>query len=1031
MKINKLVAICSFMMIGITSFSQNIMKDIKGIVCDENGEPIIGASVMVRGTSNGTISDMDGNFNLSVPEKSIIVVSFVGYKTQEIKANSSKSDFRIVMSDDAELLEEVVVVGYGVQKKSDLTSAVASVKADELASTSVTSLDQGLQGRAAGVVVLNTSGQPGAGTSIRIRGTSSINGNNEPLYVIDGIPVISDSGTFSTGATQNPALNPLTNINPNDIESIEILKDASATAIYGARGANGVVLVTTKQGKSGKPNVTIGAKITLQQVTKKMDMLNALQLAELANEVADNDGIERNPVFAGLNNLSKFNTDWQDEIFRVAPMQNYDVSVSGGNYKTTYFVSGNLLLQDGIIIGSDFGKGSFRVNLNQKINNWLKAGFSTNLSYSRSNGVVTNSEGGFASSVTSWALEMNPGLPVKDENGDYIYENNMKSPNVGNPVQDALEAKNRNTSFRTLINSFLEYTPINDLTFKTSIGVDYFYMKDQSFASKELKRAESNGGYANIGNLDGYNWVWENTVNYSRIFNDHSLSALLGMTAQGFVSEMSSVSTADFEDGYLGWNSIQSGSKKQNTTSGITEWQMLSYLARINYGYKGRYLLTLTGRVDGSSKFGRGNKYGFFPSVSGAWRISEENFMKNISTVSNLKLRASYGIVGNEGIPPYSSQGLMFNTEAYFGNSEIAKGLVPYTLSNQNLKWETTAQMDFGLDLGLFKNRFTITADYYYKKTRDLLLNMPIAFNTGYDTVFSNVGNLMNQGFEFTVGGVPFAGKFDWNIDLTFGYNKNEITNLAGTQENLTGSSILGITYWTKITEGQSMGTIYGYKTDGIAQLDEDLSKIPFFAGKTLHHGDRKYVDKNGDKVINEDDLYVLGNANPDFTFGFNNTFNYEFNNKSSLGLTVYLQGAVGNEIVNFNKFSLESFDGYKNNSVAALKRWTPDNPTNEYPRATTKTAGNILSDHYVEDGSYLRVKDITLSYTLPKSLTKKFYCEGLTVFAGLKNIYTFTNYSGYDPEVSRFANNNLSMGADYGSYPMAKSYEFGLRMNF
>ena len=627
MKINKLVAICSFMMIGITSFSQNIMKDIKGIVCDENGEPIIGASVMVKGTSNGTISDMDGNFNLSVPEKSIIVVSFVGYKTQEIKANSSKSDFRIVMSDDAELLEEVVVVGYGVQKKSDLTSAVASVKADELASTSVTSLDQGLQGRAAGVVVLNTSGQPGAGTSIRIRGTSSINGNNEPLYVIDGIPVISDSGTFSTGATQNPALNPLTNINPNDIESIEILKDASATAIYGARGANGVVLVTTKQGKSGKPNVTIGAKITLQQVTKKMDMLNALQLAELANEVADNDGIERNPVFAGLNNLSKFNTDWQDEIFRVAPMQNYDVSVSGGNDKTTYFVSGNLLLQDGIIIGSDFGKGSFRVNLNQKINNWLKAGFSTNLSYSRSNGVVTNSEGGFASSVTSWALEMNPGLPVKDENGDYIYENNMKSPNVGNPVQDALEAKNRNTSFRTLINSFLEYTPIKDLTFKTSIGVDYFYMKDQSFASKELKRAESNGGYANIGNLDGYNWVWENTVNYSRIFNDHSLSALLGMTAQGFVSEMSSVSTADFEDGYLGWNSIQSGAKKQNTTSGITEWQMLSYLARINYGYKGRYLLTLTGRVDGSSKFGKGNKYGFFPSISGAWRISEENFI--------------------------------------------------------------------------------------------------------------------------------------------------------------------------------------------------------------------------------------------------------------------------------------------------------------------------------------------------------------------------------------------------------------------
>ncbi len=588
--------------------------------------------------------ELDGKFTLSVSDKAVIEISFVGYETQEIKMNTSKTDFKIVLRDDAELLEEVVVVGYGVQKKSDLTSAVATVKSDELAATSVTSLDQGLQGRAAGVVVLNTSGQPGAGTSIRIRGTSSINGNNEPLYVIDGIPVISDASSFSTGALQNPALNPLTNINPNDIESIEILKDASATSIYGARGANGVVLVTTKQGKSGKPKVSIGAKFTLQQVTKKMDMLNSVQLAELANEVADNDGVERNPVFAGLNNLSKINTDWQDEIFRTAPMQNYDISVSGGNDKTTYFISGNLLLQDGIIIGSDFGKGSFRVNLNQQINKWLKAGISTNLSYSRSNGVVTNAEGGFASSVTSWALEMNPGLPVRDSEGNYTYENNMKSPNVGNPVQDALEAKNRNTSFRTLANAFLEYMPIKDLTFKTSIGVDYFYIKDQSFGAGELKRAESNGGYANIGNRDGYNWVWENTVNYNQTFGDHTLGVLGGMTAQAFVSENSSVSTADFEDGFLGFNSIQSGALRQAANSGIAEWQMLSYLARINYGYKGRYLLTLTGRVDGSSKFGKGNKYGFFPSVAGAWRVSEENFMKEMKAVSNLKLRASYGI---------------------------------------------------------------------------------------------------------------------------------------------------------------------------------------------------------------------------------------------------------------------------------------------------------------------------------------------------------------------------------------------------
>ena len=527
--------------------AQNQSLNVKGTVRDAMGDPIIGATILQQGSTYGTISNKDGEFSLSVPDKSVLEISFVGYQTKIVKVTAQKREFHIVLEDDMQVLADVVVVGYGVQKKSDLTSSISTIKSEQLSSTSITSLDQGIQGRAAGVAVLNTSGQPGAGTSIRIRGTSSINGNNEPLYVIDGVPVISDANTFSTGTLKNPALNPLTNINPNDIESIEILKDASATSIYGARGANGVVLVTTKQGKNGKPKVSIGAKYTLQQVTKKMDMLNAVQLAELGNEATDNAGEERNPVFAGLNNLSKLNTDWQDEIFRTAPMQNYDISVSGGNDKTTYFVSGNLLLQDGIIIGSDFGKGSFRINLGQQINKWLKTGVSVNLSYSRSNGVVTNSEGGFASSITSWALEMNPALPVRNESGDYIYENNLTTTNnVGNPVQDAYEAKNRNTSFRTLANAYLEWVPIKNLTFKTSIGVDYFYIKDQAFAPGEIKRAESNGGYASIGNRDGYNWVWENTVNYTNTFEKHTISALAGMTAQAFVSENSAVSTADF-----------------------------------------------------------------------------------------------------------------------------------------------------------------------------------------------------------------------------------------------------------------------------------------------------------------------------------------------------------------------------------------------------------------------------------------------------------------------------------------------------
>lgn len=556
---------------------------IKGNVSDETGEPVIGATIVTPDAKNGAVSDLEGNFSLSTTLPVDIKVSFLGYQSQTIKVKKADDFVKVILRESSKSLDDVVVVGYGVQKKSDLTSAISTIKSDELMQTSITSFDQGIQGRAAGVAVLNTTGQPGAGTSIRIRGTSSINGNNEPLYVIDGVPVISDANAFSTGTLKNPSLNPLTSINPADIASIEILKDASATSIYGARGANGVVLVTTKQGKAGKAKISVGMRYSLQKLSKKMDMLSSVELAQLGNEATDNAGQERRAIFAGLNNIAKINTDWQDEIFRVAPMQNYDVSVSGGNDKTSYFVSGNLLLQDGIIICSDFGKGNVRMNLTQQLNKWLTMGASLNLSYSRSHGVVTNSEGGFASSITSWALDMNPALPVRQKNGEYTYENNLTTTNnVGNPVQDAHEAKNRNTSFRTLGNAYLQWTPIKNLILKSSIGIDYFYIKDQAFAPSYIKRAESNEGYASVANLDAYNWVWENTATYNIQAGKHHVTALGGITAQKYNSENSNVATAKFDDGYLKYYSIQSGSQRQAASSGITEWQMLSYLARIN-----------------------------------------------------------------------------------------------------------------------------------------------------------------------------------------------------------------------------------------------------------------------------------------------------------------------------------------------------------------------------------------------------------------------------------------------------------------
>lgn len=1026
-----ILLICSSLFMNIAVFAQNT-SHIIGNVYDESGDPIIGVSIILSGSKNGTITDIDGNFSINARIGDILKFTYLGYQPLDHKITSS-SPIRIVMKEDAHAIDEIVVVGYGVQKKSDLTASISSIKAEDMISTAGSSIDQGIQGRASGVVVLNTSGQPGGATSIRIRGTSSINGTNEPLYVVDGIPIISDASVSSTGALKNPANNALSIINPNDISSIEVLKDASATSIYGARGANGVILITTKQGKKGKPAVTFNFKYGLQHLSKKLDMLNSVQLAELGNEAADNDKVDRKDIYALMNNIRNINTDWQDEIFRTAPLQSYDVSISGGSETNNYFVSGNFFKQDGIIIGSDFTKGTLRFNFDQALSKYVKVGLTSNTTYNQSNGVVTNSEGAFSSSITSWALEMNPALRVKDDNGKYIYENNTSpTSNVGNPVQDAREALNRSKALSTLVNTYLEVRPTKDIIFKSTFGVDYFSIKDQAFAAPDLKRAESVKGYGNIGYRDGYTWLTENTLTYMKSFNKHSLNLLGGFTAQAFQSEFSTISVAQFEDATGGIDAIQEAALKQMAMSGRDEWQMLSYLARVNYNYDNRYLVTLTGRIDGSSKFGKNNKYGTFPSVAFAWRASEESFLKENKHISNLKLRTSYGVVGNQGIPSYSSLGLLYSTEAYFGDSEIAKGKVPYTRDNQNLKWETTTQFDVGLDLGLFNNRVSFGFDFYHKKTKDLLLNVPFLLHSGYDRGMKNIGDMENTGLEFTLNLLPInLPKFAWTSDFMIGFNKNKVTDLSGATENLSGEEILGKKYWTTITVGKPIGTLYGYKTDGIIQKGDDISKVPCFAGETLQAGDRKYINKDGSGTLTEADLFELGNANPDFTYGFTNTFKYNLPDNSSINLSVFLQGVQGNKIVNFNKFSLESFDGNRNNSSVALKRWTANNPSNKYPRATMKTRQTIISDHVVENGSYLRVKNITLGYDFPKKLTKRIFCESISVYMSLQNIYTFTNYSGYDPEVSRFANNNLSMGADYGAYPMAKSYEFGARVTF
>lgn len=1001
--------------------SQAQMFTVSGTVSDAK-EVLVGASIQQKGANTGTVTDINGKFSLQVPAGSTILVSFIGYLAKEIVINSS-SELIIILEEDADLLSEVVVIGYGTVKKSDLTGSVSSVKEVDFRNTAILSIDQGLQGKVPGMVISMGSGQPGAASSVRIRGTSSINGNSEPLYVIDGVFIVPEQ---SIGAVNGPSLNPLATINPADVESVEVLKDASATAIYGTRGANGVVLVTTKRGKKGPAVITFNYTKSFQKLRKKMPMLNAAELAVLGNEAADNEGVPRKSIYASPVNLG-VGTDWQDQIFEVAPMDNFQIAARGGSENSTYAISANYFVQQGIIKNSDFTKGNVRINLDQKLTKKLGLGTSININRNTLQGVVTDAESAIPSSVTSWALAFNPGLGVYDSNGEYVFENNTAQPAVGNPVADINSTEQVVTSNRILGNIFLTWDITKELQFKSSIGTDAVFSTEKAFIPNNIKRGQASNGQAAIGKQEGLNWLLENTFSYAKKFGIHQINAVIGHSLQAYDNSFLFTATSDFADNRLGYNAIQVGADKTLIFNGTGGWQLQSFLGRVNYNLMEKYLLTVSARVDGSSKFGVGNKYGTFPSFALAWRIKEENFLKDIQAISDMKWRIGYGVVGNEGIPPYSSQGLLETTEAYFGENEIAKGSGPASRQNDALKWETTSQFDLGLDIGFLNNRLNLIADVYYKETKDLLLNAPVPYTSGFAYSFFNVGSLENKGLEIAINSVNIDKEvIKWTSSFNIGFNKNKVLEL-NSEEGIPGDPLLGINGWTSITAGQPIGTFYGYKTDGIIQLGEDLSSIPHFADYTPTFGDRKYVDKTTDGILTEDDMVVLGNANPDFSFGFNNTVAYK-----KFTLSFFIQGVYGNEIVNFNKFSLESFDGNQNNSTAALKRWTPDNPTNEYPRATVSPRINTMSDHQIEDGSYLRLKDITFSYELSDLLSKmKVKVKSFSFFVSGKNLVTITNYSGYDPEVNRFIKNPRSFGADYGTYPTTKIFSTGLNITF
>lgn len=1006
-------------------FAQEIT--LKGKIVDEKKTPMPGVSVIIDGTTRGATTNIDGEFTLTIEEKiaKSINFSFIGYTKISKEITAGIRYFEITMEPEVTALDDVVVIGYGTQRKEDITVSMSSIKVKELSSPAVTSLDQSLQGQASGVVVSQSTGKPGAPVSIRIRGTTSIYGTNEPLYVIDGIPIITDATSLTTGSIQGSEMNPLASINPNDIESMQVLKDASATAIYGARGANGVILVNTKHGKKGDIQININTSFGVQKLSKKIDLLNARELAELGNDAVTEarkyyPGIAYNSIYTLPSRFGE-GTDWQDQIFRTSMLTNSEVSIRGGNENTTYFMSANLVTQQGIIHNSEYNKGTVRVNLDNQLSKKVKTGINLNLSQGVNHGVTTGIPN-VNSSITAMALLFNPGQDVydPDQEGGYTYESNTMT-SIPNPVAEMNETKTLITTNRVIGDFYTTWDIIKNLEFKFKIGVDGFFNKEQQYIPSFIKRGQEKGKGQNV-NIQGYTWLMENTLTYKFNLDRHHFNILGGQTVQKYVSDMASIAVERFDNNRLGYYSLGDAYDKTISTS-WDSWTMLSGLGRIIYDFDSRYYLTASGRLDGSSKFGTQYKYGFFPSVSAAWRISKENFFTQFGFINDLKLRMSAGTVGNEGIPSGATLSLMAKRSYFYGETGNSKviGSYVYSLKNNDLKWEVTKQYDMGIDLSMFKSRIEITTEVYLKNTSDLLLFQPITRISGFDNSWANVGDLQNKGLEFSINSVNIEKELRWSTRFNISFNRNEVTNLEKV-ENIYGTSIMNILDWTVISKGEPVGVIYGYKTDGIIQLNEDPAQVPFFPSKIARYGDRKYVDKNPDGKLTIDDYYKLGNTNPDFSFGFKNTVSYK-----NFTLDIYIQGDYGNEIVNFNKFQLESFDGFQNNSAVALKRWTDTNPSNKYPRANISSHGIIMSDAVVEDGSYARLKEVTLSYNIPQKMSTWLNIKNLQLSISGRNLFTLTRYSGYDPEVSIYGGSVFGKGADYGAYPMARSVFFSI----
>ena len=1000
----------------VQGFAQSV--NVSGLVKSQADQAVIpGINILVKNSNTGTTTDAQGKFSLETAPDAILVFSGIGFLAQEVSVNS-RSSISVTLQEDTKQLNELVVIGYGSQKKSDLTGSVSSISEAQFKKTPVVSLDNGLRGRAAGVQVTSTSNQPGGATTIRIRGSNSVNTGSEPLYVIDGFPVFNDNSAVAGGATVGPKLNALSLINPNDIVSIEVLKDASAAAIYGARGANGVVLVTTKKGQEGRMKIDFNAYYGVQKVSKTLPLLNATEYAQLVNDA-------NGKVIYTPEQIASFGagTNWQDEIFRSAPMQNYQVSASGGDAKTKYSLSLNYFDQDGIIINSNFKRYSARFNFEKQATSKLSFGSNFSVANTNANQALSSTGGGEGTQgVIVSALDFNPILKVRNADGTYVLENDRGIP-IGNPVATALELTNKSVSTRFLGNVYANYKIIDGLEFRTSVGADITTTGEKYYAARTILAGSSVQGVGRVSTSNGTSWLNENTLTYNKTFNRHAITALAGFSAQKYTRNLLTSAASGFVNDLLGADNLGSGAIISTPVTNVLDWSLLSYIGRINYGFNDKYLLTLTGRADGSSKFGNNNKYGFFPSGSIAWKLSEEEFIKNVNAIDELKLRLSYGRIGNQEINSYQSLAGLSGASYIIGD-KVVKGFAPGNIPNPSLKWETTTQTDLGVDLGLFRNRLNLTFDAYYKKTTDMLLNINVPWSTGFSTALQNIGSIENKGLELGIQAVVLNKDLKWNINFNIAANKNKVLDLGPVTQILTGeiNGYLKINDPVVIMPGEPLNAFYGYVSDGIFQAGEDIANSP---QKTAVAGDRKYKDLNGDGVLDAKDRQFIGNAQPKFFGGFTNDFSYK-----GFDLSASFNYVYGNKILNSTRADLDLPTGQKNSSARVKDRWTPTNASNSIPRATLNRAF-LFSDAQIEDGSFLRLGSLSLGYNFPSSWLKKSGISNAKLYVSGQNLFVITKYTGFDPETNQSGQNNILRGIDSDSYPNSRSFLVGINLSF